>query len=166
MGSYKRIEDSNSTLTYVSYLHTETIRGWCEDIFHLCCYHMIVLTCLYLLPPCTVFCTLVLWTSPCVTRCSSCWPKCALHRTGFTQIWPMYVVQSAVRTNLFLHGMSCDTLISHRGFLGKTAVSVWGEDYHSRHSTDWVIKDLHSTGIRSQLKIPIPWHTTQQGLGI
>ena len=55
----------------------------------------------------------------------------------------MYVVQSTVRTNLFLHGMSCDTLISHRGFLGKTAVSVWGKDYHFQHSTDWVIKDLH-----------------------
>jgi len=98
---------------------------------------------LYLLPPCTVFCTLVLWTSPCVTRYSSCSPHREMHRTEFTQIWPLYVVQSTIPSNLFLHGMSCDTLVFHPGFLGKTAVTVQGVDCHSQHSVDWVINDLH-----------------------
>ena len=45
--------------------------------------------------------------------------------------------------HLFLHGMSCDTLISHPGCLRKTAASVRGMDCHSQHTMDWVIHDLH-----------------------
>lgn len=96
---------------------------------------LLLLTWLYFLPPCTMSCTLVLWTLPCVTKCSSCWVFCAMHRTGFTQIWPLYVVHSTIPTNLFLHGISCNTSISHPCFLGKTAVSVRG--------VDWAINDLH-----------------------
>jgi hypothetical protein len=59
VGLNNGIEESCSTRNYVAYLHTETMRGWCVDIFHVNCY-MIVLTCLYLL----VLCSLLLYSEP------------------------------------------------------------------------------------------------------
>ena len=49
----------------------------------------------------------------------------------------------ALPTDLLLHGMSCNALISHPGFLGKSAASLQGVDCHSQHSMDWVVNDLH-----------------------
>jgi len=161
-GIIQGIEDSNGTWNYIAYLHADSMKGWCEEIFNFYWYshdgtyfHLVLCSLLWYFEP-----------RP-VTRRSSCWPHRKMHRTGFTQIWPLFVVQSTLPTNLFLHGMSCDTLISHPSFLGKTAVGVRGRGLTLPAfyglGNKWLAA-CHS-GVRSQRKSLLPDAPLGKGLG-
>jgi len=116
-------------------MHTDTMKGWCEDIFHLYCYSH----------DCTSTLYWVLYSGIVNLAMSQDVPVVGLTARCTGQGSPKYDLcmwSRALPTNLFLHGMSCDTLISHPGCLGKTAASIQGVDCHSQHY-HWVINYLH-----------------------